>query len=146
MLMHLIALSLCNSLREQTPIWSNLFQLHETILAVTAKELAGFEITATVEGSGVHSHRECQWWDEADYYSPLFIHEETKCYTNPSSSSLTKYTVEGTNRIQEQNPRLLVLFFKPNQAYFSPLWQQSDLWFSTVTYCCNMVRHSVTST
>lgn len=36
--------------------------------------------------------------------------------------------------------KTLVLIFKSNQAYFSPSWQQSDLWFCTVTYCCNMAR------
>lgn len=125
--------SLCNSLREQTPIdWSNLFQLHETILAVRAKEATGFETTAAVEGSGVHSHRECRWWDEVGYYSfictwgkvlhkPIPFHHKTHC---------------GRDKPKEWNLRL-VLFFKPNQAYFSPSWQQSDLWFSTVTYCCD---------
>lgn len=62
----MIVLSSCNSLREQTPIdWSNLFQLHKTILAGTANWLTDFDTTAALEGSGDHSHGECKPEDEA---------------------------------------------------------------------------------
>lgn len=65
---------------------------------------------------------------KAGYYAPLFIHDETKRYTNPACSSLKKNTVELTNQItgrESKTPDAVVFFFKTKSGLFSPIMKTS---------------------